>query len=132
MVVFTSGIVDEGPFSGSWPSQYYPSSLLVGVEPGGRGGGGVVVTHCWALRDQARTRGGDPARVCCWFLDVPFVPHAPGGGGWGVGGLAPCDLNSGREHLVTDLHQDPTQFSDMLSRWPAQLTVVGGRRGCVA
>jgi hypothetical protein len=118
-VVFTSGIVDEGPFSGSWPPQYYPSSLLVGVEPGGCGGGGVVMAHCWALRDQARIA---PVTGRCggWFFWCPLCPGRPWWGGWGVGGLAPCDLNSGREHLVADLHQDPSQIATCLVVVPAR------------
>ncbi len=59
MVVFTSGIVDEEQLVRcSWP-QYYlvlvvpPCGgwLVVGVEPG-CGWWGVVLAHCWALRDQ--------------------------------------------------------------------------------
>lgn len=57
MVVFTSGIVDEGPVVGSVSSQYYRSSRSL------CGGGWVVwnlgmlvwwgvVAHCWALRNQ--------------------------------------------------------------------------------
>jgi len=55
MVVFTSGIVDEGPLSWSLSSSVQPPvqfRLVVGVEPGGWGWGGGGLAHCWALRDQ--------------------------------------------------------------------------------
>jgi len=113
LVVFTSGIVDEGPFSGSWPPQYYPSSLLVGVEPGGRGGGGVVVAHCWALRDQARTRRREPAWCAALVSCASFVLVRPVGWGGGLVGVHLDDLNSGREHLATDLHQGPSQSKSL-------------------
>ena len=74
--------------------------------------GGLVVTRCWALRDQALVLvlavspllgggvvgGGAGCGVLCasfvlclrWWV-------------WGVGGCVLCDLNSGREHLVMHL-----------------------------
>jgi hypothetical protein len=55
MVVFTSGIVDEGPVSWSRLPQYCPSvppGVGVGVERGGWGSGPGGLAHCWALRDQ--------------------------------------------------------------------------------
>ena len=62
-------------------------------------------------------RPGDGVVRSWFFLVSPLSRSSLVWGGWGVGGLAPCDLNSGREHLVSDLHQDPAHISDMLSRW---------------
>ena len=78
MVVFTSGIVDEGPWSWSCLPQY--CSLLVplwgvgvGVEPGGWGSVLGGLAHCWALRDQLAGCLWPPSAfrvrdVCGWWL----------------------------------------------------------------
>ena len=130
LVVFTSGIVDEGPLVGSWPSQYYLSSLLVGVEPGGRGAG-------WGGDTLLGPEGSGPGRagVSRWGRGVGVLcllcPVLPGWVGWGVGGRASCDLNSGREHLVADLHQDPSQLSDELGRMRVVAWSFGAGRGVV-
>jgi hypothetical protein len=99
MVVFTSGIVDEGL---PW---WVGPSVLLAAGPSGSGGGveprvcsvGLGLAHCWVLRDQGLLLGGLSVDGLvgggCWLLGSSLCPGvvlvAVLGGWWG------CCLRSG-------------------------------------
>lgn len=89
-MVFTSGIVDDALPVGAVSSQYYLSSLLVGVEPGGVVVGGGVDT---LLSPEASA-----VRLVSLALQDRVVTV------WrcGLGGCGSCELDSGREHLCVN------------------------------
>ena len=86
-MVFTSGTVDEQPLRAERVPQYChacPAGLGGwGVEPGAGIRGVESLTHCWALRDQART-----PRLCgggsFWFFGLPGPGSAVG---WRLAGV---------------------------------------------
>ena len=90
-MVFTSGIVDDALALGAVSSQYYSSSLLVGVEPGGVvvgvGVGTLLSPEASAVRQVSLARRD---RI------VTVVAVGPGG-------FVSCELDSGREHLRNNM-----------------------------
>ncbi len=115
LVVFTSGIVDEGPRR-VCVGLLSTTRCLVSSRPwwaGGPGCGcgtwslvwvGGVVAHCWVLRDQYAGRAWllwvwlwvlvFSVGLLCLLARLVWV---------GVGGFVFCELDSGREHLAATL-----------------------------
>ena len=79
----------------------FPSGF--GVEPGVHGTA-PDLTHCWALRNQPDLT--PTGAIGSLGPPGPPDPHGPAA----CDGHAPCELDSGREHLCVDIGHHPCGF----------------------
>ena len=98
----------RGRLSTTRPACWWVWNLVVAVW--GSGGGTLL-----GPEGSGPDRPGDGVVSGGWFFVSPLSRSAPVGVGGGLVGWHLDDLNSGREHLVADLHQDPLQDGSVRS-----------------
>ena len=102
----------KDPFPGRGRLSTTRQLLLVGVEPGGCdwGVGGDTLL---GPEGSGPSRRREPVWCAALVSCASFVLVRPVGWGGGLVGVHLDDLNSGREHLATDLHQGPSQSKSL-------------------